>query len=341
MKTFTVFLILVVACMTTVAYAETSFSVGASIPFVGEWLFSGKDTEVHAAPNLLVTTSETSTGPDRADFQGGYPNIPSNDYSRKVSLFKDTNWAQDGLFPEFNFLRIDVLLLGIKPENVVKSEFKSDDPHLSYVGGRLNVDLSNMTPGKYSLVYSVIQNGSRKDRRYLFIKIVRHPENKDEKAFVFTILDPLKSVDTMLNGFGDSYPGLGFDDIAKLARSAYLTEEVGSFKLIESEPSFKILSSIVANRLIRQNSQPPAPVSYDFAVNFLNSDGTFVENCDATVWIKDPQGNEKEYHGGPSIPFGGFSAGSYQLKIKESHYVDKGWAPFNPANGDVNLRRVR
>jgi hypothetical protein len=300
---------------------------------------SGKNTEVHAGVTLRARFSATQTGPCGAEWQGGHLNFPLNALSMRACALKGTDWEKCGLYPELNFIHIPTLILGVAPENVISTEFTSSDPQFSYRGGGLCYDTSNLASGMYDIIRSVVQNASRRDRRYLFVKVVRHTENVDQAALSFTVLDPSSYIDTVYSGLARKFPLATQEELVAMVKASYLEQEAGSVRLITSPASFNMLASFAQDVTLQVASRPVVP-TYNFSVNFVDQSGSFLKCVDnnISIYIRDPVGNEKEYKGGVSQSFGGFSAGNYQMKVVVPGYGEKNWFPFDPKDGTFNLK---
>lgn len=298
--------------------------IGGSFPLVGQILGSQKSTEVHAGLTLLVNTSDRPDGQDKAVWTGGYVSFPSN---------------KDGLFPEFSFLRVSCLALGIKPEQVKDRQVRSDDPEIT-IGEDGNVVVSTraLTPGQHFVVLSVKQNASRKETRILFVRFGKSISKTDEVAMIFMVTDPHDFVDTYCHKFEGSSVDTASEECIQLARSLYLEKEAGSFRLTspilpynalqetawrERQGSPKVLDPPVKEAPVVETRAIVPPVTEGpvrFTINFVNGDGQTFHVPGMRIRI-----GEKAFDLSNGSPEFRFQPGTYQARFFVPGRGDSGW----------------
>lgn len=322
-----------VAILVMVAFTAKAADIGfgASFPFLGELIASQKTTEVHAGLTLLVDTSETIDGPQKSVWTGGYISLPA-----------DTN----GVFSEFRYLRVNALALGIKPEQIKERTIESDDPRTIAIDddGSIRINTLALKPGQHSIVLSVKQNASRKDKRiFLIIRLAEHIVKTDQVAMVFMVTDPTRFVNSYLKRFEGSTIDNASADCLLLAKSLYLEKEAGSFRLVSPILTYNVLQEPVwrerqglpkqldppvqAEPKVEVKELPALSGLADFTINIVNQDGT---GCPATgmkMMLKAPNGSVRTFNVTDASPsFTGFESGDYQLKVIISGEKEMEWA---------------
>lgn len=329
MRTLIVFLATIVVANSPVKAGD--LFVGGSFPLVGQIFGSEKKTEVHAGLTLLVSASDRPDGQDKAVWTGGYVSLPSN---------------KDGLFPEFSFLRVSCLALGIKPEQIKDRGVRSDDPEIT-VGedGNVVVDTRALTPGQNFLVLSVRQNASRKDTRILFVRFGKSVSKTDEVAMVFMVTDPKQFVDTYCHKFEGSSIDTASEECIQLARSLYLEKEAGSFRLTspilpynasqeiawrERQGAPRVLDPPVKEAPVVETRAIVPPVTEGpvrFTINFVKDGHTFfVPGMRIRI-------GEKAFDLSSGSPEFRFQPGTYQARFFVPGRGDSGWFSINVASG--------
>lgn len=335
-KTSRIFVIalFVIFAFANVANTATALNIGASFPMLGRLLAESKSEEVHAGINLLVNTSETHAGLDKANYQGGYLNIPSNDKSKDACWVKNTDIADKGLFPEFNYLRVDPRLLGIEDKNVKEQTIVCEENNISFdpISRKIIIDLSTMPLGQHFLEYEVKQTQSRKSDRILFFTWVKHPKITDRSALIFTILDPSEYIDRVCDGYANQK--LDGKTLLRLARAAYLDEKAGSMQLIKAEPSFNLTAAMAAMNVgtIGNNSASTSSTTYTTArIKFLDQTGNPITNA-IQASIRNSQGELKADAVGSVATFDNCLSGEYQLTFFV--YINEEWVK----SGDFKIK---
>jgi hypothetical protein len=122
-------------------------------------LWSDRDTTARAGANQLVTFSDSAGGPTSGFYKAGFLVVPTDRY---------------GVFADLSYLRIDPLIMGIKPEFLQKMQTWVDgNGGVSFDDGSIVVSVRSLPPDLYDMVTSVTQNQGRHDESGLIPKFLQ------------------------------------------------------------------------------------------------------------------------------------------------------------------------
>lgn len=300
---------------------SAELGVGATFPLLGELLGGQKTTEVHAGITLPVATSSMPDGPDGATWQGGYITLPNN---------------ETGLFPEFQYLRVTPLILGVDEKDIRENRVEiSGACKYDKTSDSIVINTSSALPGQNTLVYEQDQEASRKDTRVLVFRFAKRISKTDRAAMVFTVTDPIPFLENYCRVMEHKSFDTASDECRHIARVLYLNQEVKSFQLVSPELPYEVL--VDAYWRGRQNIPavgesapapkveapvpapaplvPPAPTKVEFTINVNTSSSGAV-----SVQVSD------RIYQGTSVSLC-LEPGNYQAKVKVGSR-STGWLPF-------------
>lgn len=306
--------------------------ISSSFPNLGKLVYDEKTTVRHAGITLMVKGCETREGREKAVWTGGFVSFPAN-----------TN----GLFPEFNYLRVSALVLGINPDDIRNISAEGSDEYTIGDNGDVIVNTENLRPGEYTLVYNVDQKSSRRDKRILFfIKKHEHITVTDTVGMIFLVTDPTKFVGDYCRRYEGTNSEEASKDCLALAKALYLEKEAGSFRLVSpmlpynalQETSWRerqnlprVLDPPVQSEPKVEKRELPAPSGLtDFTIKFVDRNGSAYKCSGLKIFLKASDGNVRTFSVTSSSPeFTGFSSGDYQFKFSIAGRGESGWSTIH------------
>lgn len=231
-------------------------------------IWSERTTEAHAGVTQLVTLSDSAGGPVTAFYKNGFLVLPIDRY---------------GVFADLQYIRIDPMVLGIKPEFIRKVETRvNDEAGIEVNGDQVVVSVRSLQPDLYSIVTSVTQNQGREDERGILPKFLQLFGRKthhqvaatDTVAGVFGVVNASLFIEDYCKlVLGISDPTCLTPEQKRLVKSAFFDSRLkGVLEFTEPLLDYSLASQGIAMR--NQGLQPPLssqPAAEDPRVSALQA----------------------------------------------------------------------